>query len=167
MAVSRQYLDYLVGQLEGVGRLSVRRMFGGVGFYSGGIFFGLVYKERLYFKTDDATRPEYEARGSEGFRPRANLKGMKMTYYTVPAEVLEDEDELVKWARKGVAAALAKEPVKEVAKERRKTPGKRLARKSREGLGKSLAKKSRQAPGKPPAKKPRETLGKSPTRKSR
>jgi TfoX/Sxy family transcriptional regulator of competence genes len=31
-----------------------------------------------------------------------------MTYYTVPADVLEDSDELVKWARKSVAAALAK-----------------------------------------------------------
>ena len=32
-----------------------------------------------------------------------------MTYYTVPAEVLEDRDEVVAWARKSVAAALAKE----------------------------------------------------------
>jgi DNA transformation protein len=131
MAASKQYLDYLVGQLEGVGHLSVRRMFGGVGIYSGGIFFGLVYKERLYFKTDDATRPEYEARGSEGFRPRANLKGMKMTYYTVPAEVLEDEDEVVRWARNAVGAALAKELAKEVAKKRGKTPGKTRAKKLR------------------------------------
>jgi DNA transformation protein len=127
MAVSKQYLDYLLGQLEGVGHLSARRMFGGVGLYSGGIFFGLLYKERLYFKTDDATRPEYEARGSEGFRPRANLKSMKMTYYTVPAEVLEDEDELVRWARKAVGAALAKESAKEAAKPT-KTSGKTRAK---------------------------------------
>jgi DNA transformation protein len=131
MAVSKQYLDYLLGQLEGVGHLSARRMFGGVGLYSGGIFFGLLYKERLYFKTDDATRPEYEARGSEGFRPRANLKSMKMTYYTVPAEVLEDEDELVRWARKAVGAALAKESAKEAAKPTKtsgKTSGKTRAK---------------------------------------
>lgn len=131
MAVSKQYLDYLLGQLEGVGRLSARRMFGGLGFYSGEVFFGLVYKERLYFKTDDATRPEYEARGSEGFRPRANLEGMKMTYYTVPAEVLEDEDEAVRWARKAVAAALAKESAKEAGKKRGRTPGKTRPKKSR------------------------------------
>jgi DNA transformation protein len=111
MAVSKQYLEYLLGQLEGLGRLSSRRMFGGVGFYSGGVFFGLLYKERLYFRTDDSTRPEYEARGSEGFRPpRAKTKRIKMTptYYTVPEEVLEDDAELVRWARKSVGAALAK-----------------------------------------------------------
>ncbi len=118
MAVSKQYLDYLLGQLEGLGRLSARPMFGGVGLYGGGVFFGLLYEDRLYFRTDDTTRPEYEARGSEGFRPpRVNTKRTKMTYYTVPPEVLEDGDELVRWAHKAVAAALAKQsPKKQSAK---------------------------------------------------
>jgi DNA transformation protein len=116
VAISKQYLDYLLGQLAGLGGVTSRRMFGGLGLYSGGLFFGLVYKERLYFRTDDSTRPEYEARGSEGFQPRANVKNAQMTYYTVPAEVLEDEDELVRWARKAVTAAVAKELAKTTAK---------------------------------------------------
>jgi DNA transformation protein len=89
-------------------------MFGGLGLYSRGTFFGLLYKDRLYFKTDESTRPEYEARGSEGFRPRPGVN-VQMTYYTVPADVLEDEDELVQWAHKAVAAALAKEASKRAA----------------------------------------------------
>ena len=109
MAVSNQYLDYLLGQLKRLGGVEARRMFGGLGLYSRGTFFGLLYKERLYFKTDDSTRPEYEARGSEGFQPRANAKNVKMTYYTVPADLLEDDDELVRWAQKAVTAALAKD----------------------------------------------------------
>jgi TfoX/Sxy family transcriptional regulator of competence genes len=60
---------------------------------------------------------------------------MKITYYTVPAEVLEDEDEVVRWARKAVAAALANESAKEVAKT--------LAKKPRKTVGKALAKKAR------------------------
>jgi len=112
MAVSEQFLSYLLDQLQGVGHLTSRRMFSGVGLYSGGLFFGLLFKERLYFKTDDASRPDYESRGSEGFCPRPNTKRDKMTYYTVPAEVLEDGDELVKWARRAVSAALAKESAK-------------------------------------------------------
>lgn len=112
MAVSKQYLDYLLGQLKSLGGVEARRMFGGLGLYSRGTFFGLLYKDRLYFKTDDSTRPEYEARGSEGFQPRPGVK-VQMTYYTVPAEVLEDEDELVRWAQKSVTAALAKEAAKE------------------------------------------------------
>jgi DNA transformation protein len=124
VAISKQYLDYLLGQLAGLGGMTSRRMFGGLGLYSGGTFFGLVYKERLYFRTDDSTRPEYEARGSEGFQPRANVKNAQMTYYTVPAEVLEDEDELVRWARKAVTAAVAKELAKTTAKKPAQKPAK-------------------------------------------
>jgi DNA transformation protein len=124
MAVSKQYLDYLLGQLKGLGGVEARRMFGGLGLYSRGTFFGLLYKERLYFKTDESTRPEYEARGSEGFQPRPGVK-VQMTYYTVPAEVLEDDDELVRWAQKAVTAALAKEAAKEPA---RKPPAKKPSR---------------------------------------
>jgi DNA transformation protein and related proteins len=112
MAVSEQFLEYILEQLQRVGHLTSRRMFSGVGLYSGGLFFGLLFKERLYFKTDDTSRPDYEARGSEGFRPRPNTKRDKMTYYTVPAEVLEDGDELVTWARRAVSAALVKESEK-------------------------------------------------------
>jgi DNA transformation protein and related proteins len=107
LPISAQFVEYILEQLQGLGQLSSRRMFSGVGLYSGEIFFGLLYHERLYFKTDDSTRPEYEARGSEGFRPRANIQRMKMNYYTVPADILEDGDELVRWARKAVQAALS------------------------------------------------------------
>ncbi len=77
----------------------------------------MLYKERLYFKTDDSTRPQYEARGSEGFQPRPGVKA-QMTYYTVPAEVLEDDDELVRWAQRAVTAALPKEAAKEPPRKR-------------------------------------------------
>jgi DNA transformation protein len=116
MAISKQFVEYVLEQLRGLGRLTSRRMFSGVGLYSDGLFFGLLYHERLYFKTDDTTRPEYEARGSEGFCPRPNLARVKMTYYTVPADVLEDAEELVKWARQATAAALASESAKAAKK---------------------------------------------------
>ena len=113
MAISKQFVEYILEQLQGLERLTSRRMFSGVGLYSDGLFFGLLYHERLYFKTDDTTRPAYEARGSEGFRPpHPHVMRMKMKYYTVPADVLEDADELVKWARQAKAVALASESAK-------------------------------------------------------
>jgi DNA transformation protein len=149
MAVSRQYLDYLLGQLQGLGGVEARRMFGGLGLYSRGTFFGLLYKERLYFKTDDTTRPEYEARGCEGFNPRADLKSAKMTYYTVPADVLEDDDEVVQWARKAVTAALTKEIAKGA---RAKVPTPKRAGPKRSA---SSTKHRRAKPSKRAAKRPR------------
>jgi DNA transformation protein len=132
MAISEQFLEYILEQLQGLGRLTSRRMFSGAGLYSDGLFFGLLYKDRLYFKTDDSTRPEYEARGSEGFRPRPNTSRPSMRYYTVPADVLEDSQELVTWARQAVAVALASEQAK-VAKKavsKRRQPIKKRAKRS-------------------------------------
>ena len=159
MAVSRQYLDYLLGQLNGLGGVEARRMFGGLGLYSRGTFFGLLYKERLYFKTDDTTRPEYEARGCEGFNPRADLKSAKMTYYTVPAEVLEDDDEVVQWARKAVTAALTKEIAKGAGAKAAQTPAAvaKVPTPKRAGPKRSAssAKRRRAKPSKRAAKRPR------------
>ena len=129
MAISEQFLEYILEQLQGLGRLTSRRMFSGAGLYSDGLFFGLLYKDRLYFKTDDSTRPEYEARGSEGFRPRPNTSRVSMRYYTVPADVLEDSQELVKWARQAVAVSLASEQ----AKAAKKAVGKSRQTKARAG----------------------------------
>jgi DNA transformation protein len=141
MATSKQLVEYVLEQLQGLGRLTSRRMFSGVGLYSDGLFFGLLYHDRLYFKTDDTTRPEYEARGSEGFRPRPNIMRLKMRYYTVPADVLEDPEELVNWARRATAVALASES----ATTAKRPAGERGQRKEGHGKGRPAKEGARTA----------------------
>ena len=77
-------------------------MFGGYGLYCGTSFFGIVHKERLFFRVSDATRPEYERRGMKPFRPNSNQALQR--YYEVPADVLEDRRALVEWARHALGA---------------------------------------------------------------
>jgi DNA transformation protein and related proteins len=89
-------------------------MFGGLGIYSEGAFFAVVDDDILYFKVDDATRPEYEAMGSEPFRPN-NDEPPSKSYYTVPGDVLEDPERLAAWARQSVAVARAKAAAKKPA----------------------------------------------------
>jgi len=72
-------------------------MFGGYGLYSGAVFFGIIHKGRLYFKTDDQTRPQYTQSGMKPFRP--NPKQTLKNYYEVPPDLLEDSDRLVEWAQ--------------------------------------------------------------------
>ena len=79
-------------------------MFGGVGLYSGDVFFALIADDTVYFKTDDSTRPEFEARGMEPFRPFGD-DGGTMQYYQLPEDVLEDPEVLRTWAEKAVAIA--------------------------------------------------------------
>ena len=123
MPVSSDYLQYLLEQLARLPRVTSRKMFGGVGLYSDGVFFAIIDNDTLFFKTDDSTRQRYVERGCEPFRPYKDRPDVSMSYFQVPAELLEDADELVPWARAAVTAAAAK-PAKAKKRARRKTrPG--------------------------------------------
>ena len=137
MSVQPQYLDYVLEQLAGLGRVSPRRMFGGVGLYSGELFFGLIDDDTLFFKTDASNGPEYEARRMPRFMPPANRPVSPMGYHQVPAEIIEDPELLVAWARRSVEVALASH----AAKETKMTP-KKTARKSAKKSAKKTAKKT-------------------------
>lgn len=82
-------------------------MFGGVGLYCDGVFFGIIAGDVLYLKVDDGNRPDYERAGMPAFKPYANRSGT-MQYYAVPVNVLESPLDLERWARKAVAAASRK-----------------------------------------------------------
>jgi DNA transformation protein len=101
------YLDYVLEQLGELGPVTSKAMFGGHGLYLGDQFFGIVHRDALYFKTDDASRGDYEARGSRPFRP--NERQTLRTYWEVPADVIEDRESAVDWAREAVACAAAED----------------------------------------------------------
>jgi DNA transformation protein len=113
MAVSEDFQRHVVDRLAGIGHVTPKRMFGGVGLYLEGTFFGLIAPQSntLYFRVDDSTRPDYEAEGSAPFRPYKG-KSTVMPYYEVPVEVLEDTERLRDWARKAHAAAVRARPGK-------------------------------------------------------
>ena len=80
-----------------------RAMFGGHGLYAAGSMFGIVYEGALYFKVDDRSRPTYESAGSACFTPRP---GQRLTsFFAVPADVIDDRDELAAWAAAARRAA--------------------------------------------------------------
>ncbi len=122
MAVSDDYRDFVLEQLAAAGRVTPRAMFGGVGLYLDGLFFALIDDDTLYFKTDDSNRPRYEQAGSRPFCPFADRPDQSMAYWQVPADVLEDPDELTAWARQALAVALAKRARRPV---RRRAPAAR------------------------------------------
>lgn len=96
------FLQFVLEQLGELGDVDARAMFGGHGLYAGPVFFGIVYDDRLYLKTDDATRGWYEERGMGTFRP--NERQHVKTYHEVPATELEDAPALVELARRAIAA---------------------------------------------------------------
>lgn len=107
MAVQPQFLAYILEQLAGLPDLRSRRMFGGVGLYGGELFFGLIDDDTLFFKTDGTNSAEYVARKMPRFMPFPERPEAVMAYYQVPADIIEDNEALLDWARKSVAVALA------------------------------------------------------------
>jgi DNA transformation protein len=112
MAVQPQYLVYILEQLEALGNLHSRRMFGAVGLYSGELFFGLIDDDTLFFKCDSTNSAEYIARKMPRFMPFPDRPEAAMAYYQVPADIIEDAESLIAWARKAVAVALSSRAAK-------------------------------------------------------
>jgi DNA transformation protein len=106
MPVSADYLEYMQELLDWLPALRTRRMFGGVGFYSDGLFFALADDGALYLKGDGLSEPVYREGGAEQFTYQAKGKTVRLNYWSVPAEVLEEPEALRQWVRLALDAAL-------------------------------------------------------------
>jgi DNA transformation protein and related proteins len=95
---------FVIDQLAGLGEVTGKKMFGGVGLYVDGLFFGLIARDVLYLKVDAGNRSTFEAAGSKPFKPYPGRPGT-MKYYAVPVGVLESAPDLVRWAKGAVGAA--------------------------------------------------------------
>jgi DNA transformation protein len=103
MAPQDSFKEFVLDQLAAMESVTSRAMFGGFGLYRQDVFFGILHKGRLYFKTNDQTRPAYQEHGMQPFRP--SDKQTLKNYYEVPPDILEDGDELIRWAEKAVGRA--------------------------------------------------------------
>jgi DNA transformation protein len=106
MPVSDDFREFVLEQLRTVTPVTAKRMFGAIGLYAGPVFFAIVDDDTLYFKTGDASRPRYVEAGSRAFQPYGDGTS-SMSYFEVPADVLEDEEQLREWTREAIDAARA------------------------------------------------------------
>lgn len=97
------FVSFVCDQLETLGDVRSKSMFGGFGLYSDSVFFAIVASGRLYFKTSAQTRARYEAAGMGPFAPKPDQ--VLKNYYEVPVDVLEDDGELTAWAKEAIDAA--------------------------------------------------------------
>ena len=104
LAVSESFKRFVLDQLEELGDVTPRAMFGGVGLYQHGVFFGIIARDVLYLKVSDSTRAEYVRHGMKPFKPYAS-RPTTMQYYEVPLAVLESPADLARWARKSIEVA--------------------------------------------------------------
>jgi DNA transformation protein and related proteins len=100
-----QFLSYVRDQLRRWAPVEIRRMFGGHGVFRGNTMFGLIHADALYLRTDDGNRGDFAAAGMAAFTYARGAKTVSLGYHEVPAEVIEDGENLAQWAARAFAAA--------------------------------------------------------------
>ena len=105
MPSSSAFADEVVALLTPLGPVRARRMFGGWGIYHEDLMFALIAWDRLFFRTDEATKDRFAEAGSEPFVYDGKGKPVEMPYWEAPAGSLETPDTLLPWGELGLKAA--------------------------------------------------------------
>jgi DNA transformation protein len=111
------FLEWLAELLEPLGKVSLRRMFGGHGLYVDGLFVAIVADGRPYFKVDAETQADFVAAGCTPFVFESRGKSVPSSYWSVPESALDSAEDMRPWARRAIAAALRKPAVKAAKKD--------------------------------------------------
>jgi len=105
-----EFAAHCVELMQALGEVRARRMFGAHGLYVDGVMVGLIAAEELFLKTDELSRPAWQAAGGRAFvytsRRGGQTRSATMSYWTPPAEALESPALMAPWARRALEAAL-------------------------------------------------------------
>jgi DNA transformation protein len=102
VAVSDDFLDFVLDQFSSWGGVSARKMFGGAGLYRDGKMFGLIADDVVYLRADESNREHFVEAGSQPFKPYPDKPGV-MPFYEIPPDILEEPEALVEWAERSLA----------------------------------------------------------------
>jgi DNA transformation protein len=125
-------LDFIHDLFAPFGPVTIRRMFSGAGIFRDGLMFGLIIRDVIYLKADEASAPDFER---EGCGPFTYMRGKNsgrpsehaLPYWRLPERLYDDPDELAEWARKAFAIAERKKtaPRKQAKAAKRKSAKRR------------------------------------------
>jgi DNA transformation protein and related proteins len=108
------YFEYVEELFAPLGNISIRRMFGGAGVFSGRTMFALIADDEVYVKTDKDLRAALEAEGGEVFvwtRP-SDGRLIDMGYVSLPPDAAEAPHEASAWGRRALDVALKAKPAR-------------------------------------------------------
>lgn len=112
MKLDDEYLLYILDQAQRWRPLSVKRMFGGVGFFHQGLFIAVIIEEVLYLKADNLNRGAFLAMGSTPFTYQVKGKDRSASLYTISEDIIEDQQEFSVILESAWQAALRAQAIK-------------------------------------------------------
>ncbi|MBI3435171.1 MAG: TfoX/Sxy family protein [Proteobacteria bacterium] len=99
--------DHIADLFSRFAPVSVRRMFGGAGIFRDGVMFALVADDTIYLKADAQTVPAFEREGMQAFTHTSpGGRRTVMSYWHMPDRLLDDTEELARWASDAYAVAM-------------------------------------------------------------
>ena len=106
MVASAGFAELLREQLTPLGAITLRRMFGKTGVFSGGLMFAMVADDALYFRVDEQNRAAFaEAQSAPPLDYQKGGRTIPLAFWRAPDRLFDEPDELVTWAQAALAAA--------------------------------------------------------------
>ena len=90
------------------GRVTLKRLFSGEGIYADGKIIGIVIRDVVYLKTDEASRAAFKSESCKPFYFTGGGKRIASSYYAIPERLYDDSEELAEWARAALNVSDAK-----------------------------------------------------------
>jgi len=100
------FVDSLHEVFAPLGRITVRRMFGGHGVWHGDRMIALVTAHTLYLKADAQSAPYFDQLRLPAFEIQRDGKPIAMSYRQAPESMFDDREQALLWGRRAYEAAL-------------------------------------------------------------
>ena len=106
MAVTDEQIAQIEDLFEGVGPITTRKMFGGLGIYASGTIFAVLMSDGdLKLKGTGAMAETFDAEGWTRwtYQREGSDKVAAMPYWSLPDALLDDPEEASAWAKRVLA----------------------------------------------------------------
>jgi len=97
MAYLESMAEFILDTLSEFEDISTKKMFGALAFYKGDVLFGAVMDDKFTLRAVAENESKYLSAGM--IRHVVPGRKLKMPYFDVPIDVLEDRDALIHWVK--------------------------------------------------------------------
>jgi len=141
MPLSPGFPDYVLELLAGLGKLEMKRMFGGAMLSLKGVSFAILDDDTFFLKADAPLGAELEKQGSKPWHYSVKKDGTvrDIAYWSLPDTAADDPDEAVALARRSFAIATTAAKAKatrKAAPAKKKAPARKAAKSPAKARGK-------------------------------
>jgi len=106
MPKDESFHEYVIDLFRNFPGITSRGMFSGWALYQDGIVFAIIAEGELYFKSDKDIQKYFEQADSHPFvYTRKDTRPITLSYWSVPEEIMENEEELAIWVERSVEAS--------------------------------------------------------------